>query len=133
MDKKTFQKNLSRRKTFLHRAVRDSCECRGKGCTDCQILHLEIDIGGKRFLEIEEGYTAKNQPEKKTVRQPKAKVDFYKDSKKEWRWRLIASNGRVLADCGEGYKRKIDCRDGFISTATSMFAVSILSNEGELE
>ena len=27
----------------------------------------------------------------------------YKDSAGEWRWQLISSNGRIVADSGEGY------------------------------
>lgn len=34
------------------------------------------------------------------------KLEVYKDKKKEWRWRVIASNGRIIADSAEGYKRK---------------------------
>lgn len=34
------------------------------------------------------------------------KITIYKDDNKEWRWRLRARNGRILADSGEGYKRK---------------------------
>jgi uncharacterized protein YegP (UPF0339 family) len=34
------------------------------------------------------------------------KFHLYRDKNREWRWRLKASNGRVLADSGEGYKRK---------------------------
>jgi uncharacterized protein len=30
-------------------------------------------------------------------------VEVYFDAASEWRWRLKASNGRVLADSGEGY------------------------------
>ncbi len=37
------------------------------------------------------------------------KFIIYRDSKKEWRWRLKASNGKIIADSGEGYKRKFDC------------------------
>lgn len=37
------------------------------------------------------------------------KLVIYKDKKKEYRWRLKATNGRVLADSGEGYKRKSTC------------------------
>lgn len=29
-----------------------------------------------------------------------------------WRWRLVASNGRVIADSSEGYADKDDCRHG---------------------
>jgi C1A family cysteine protease len=36
-------------------------------------------------------------------------VEYYKDQANEWRWRVIASNGRIVADCGEGYKTKFFC------------------------
>lgn len=37
-------------------------------------------------------------------------VRFYRGLKDfEWRWQLIASNGRIVADSGEGYKRRVDC------------------------
>jgi uncharacterized protein YegP (UPF0339 family) len=29
---------------------------------------------------------------------------LYQDAKAEWRWRLRASNGRIIADSGEGYQ-----------------------------
>jgi uncharacterized protein YegP (UPF0339 family) len=29
---------------------------------------------------------------------------YYKDAKGEWRWRLVAANGRIIADSGEGYQ-----------------------------
>lgn len=31
--------------------------------------------------------------------------ETYKDKKKEWRWRLKANNGKVIADSAESYKR----------------------------
>jgi len=34
---------------------------------------------------------------------------YYKDSKGEWRWRLKASNGRIIADSGEGYSTEREC------------------------
>jgi len=34
---------------------------------------------------------------------------YYKDSKDEWRWRLVASNGRIVADSGEGYRNEHEC------------------------
>jgi uncharacterized protein YegP (UPF0339 family) len=36
-------------------------------------------------------------------------LHIYKDRKGEWRWTLYASNGRKLADSGEGYKREMTC------------------------
>jgi uncharacterized protein YegP (UPF0339 family) len=40
------------------------------------------------------------------------KFHIYKDYKGEWRWRLKAANGRVLADSGESYRTKAACREG---------------------
>ena len=34
---------------------------------------------------------------------------YYQDANGEWRWRLKAANGRILADSGEGYKNLSDC------------------------
>ena len=38
------------------------------------------------------------------ARQPRFQV--YRDRKGEWRWRLLAANGRTIADSGEGYAQK---------------------------
>jgi len=37
---------------------------------------------------------------------------IYKDAAKEYRWRYQASNTKVIADSGEGYKNKADCQHG---------------------
>ncbi len=34
--------------------------------------------------------------------------EVYKDNKKEWRWRIIARNGDIIAASCEGYKNKVD-------------------------
>ena len=33
---------------------------------------------------------------------------IYQDAGGEWRWRLVAANGRIVADSGEGYTRPRD-------------------------
>jgi uncharacterized protein YegP (UPF0339 family) len=38
------------------------------------------------------------------------KFDVYQDASKEFRWRLKAGNGEVLATPGQGYKAKTDCQ-----------------------
>jgi uncharacterized protein YegP (UPF0339 family) len=30
----------------------------------------------------------------------------------KWRWRFISSNGRILADSGQGYRHRTDCLSG---------------------
>ena len=37
------------------------------------------------------------------------KFEYYPDRKKEWRWRLKAGNGQIVADSGEGYTTKSSC------------------------
>ena len=41
-----------------------------------------------------------------------AKFELYKDTKGEFRWRLIASNGQTIANSGEGYKSKDSAKAG---------------------
>jgi uncharacterized protein YegP (UPF0339 family) len=40
------------------------------------------------------------------------RFQVYKDAAREWRWRLLAHNGQVIAVSGEGYKRKAACLHG---------------------
>ena len=40
----------------------------------------------------------------------RAKLEIYRDARSEWRWRLRASNGRIVADSGEGYCRHASVR-----------------------
>lgn len=41
-----------------------------------------------------------------------AAFELYKDKDRQFRWRLRAGNGRIIADSGEGYVRRIDCEHG---------------------
>jgi uncharacterized protein YegP (UPF0339 family) len=34
------------------------------------------------------------------------KLELYKDVDKEWRWRVIARNGRTVAERTEGYRKR---------------------------
>jgi len=43
------------------------------------------------------------------------KFEIYKDAKGEFRWRLVASNGQMIANSGEGYKSKDSAKDGIAS------------------
>lgn len=44
---------------------------------------------------------------------PLLQVHFYRDASRGWRWRLIAHNGRIMADSAEAYTRKRDCEKAF--------------------
>jgi uncharacterized protein YegP (UPF0339 family) len=41
-----------------------------------------------------------------------ATFELYKDRQGQFRWRLKASNGKIIADSGEGYVQKSDCQHG---------------------
>jgi uncharacterized protein YegP (UPF0339 family) len=40
------------------------------------------------------------------------KFQIYQDRKGEYRWRLRARNGEVIADSNEGYSSKANCKHG---------------------
>lgn len=40
------------------------------------------------------------------------KFKVYPDRRRQWRWALVAGNGRILADSGQGYLEKRHCYEG---------------------
>lgn len=44
---------------------------------------------------------------------------MYIDRAREWRWQLVANNGRIIADSGEGYTTEANCIAGINLTASS--------------
>ena len=36
------------------------------------------------------------------------KIKFFKDDRGEWRWHIVARNGKLIAGPGEGFKRRGD-------------------------
>ena len=54
---------------------------------------------------------------------------IYKDAKNEYRWRYQASNTKIIADSGEGYKNKTDCQHGIdLVQASSTSEVWVTQN-----
>ena len=43
------------------------------------------------------------------------KFEIYQDGANEWRWRLVVSNGNIIADSGEGYSSKQGAERGIQS------------------
>jgi hypothetical protein len=41
------------------------------------------------------------------------RVDFYKDRKKQWRWKRTAPNGPIVGASTEAYKRRTDAIRNF--------------------
>jgi uncharacterized protein YegP (UPF0339 family) len=52
---------------------------------------------------------------------------LYKDARQEWRWRFV-TNGRTIADSGEGYKNRADAERGSQITKTSAHAPTMEYN-----
>jgi uncharacterized protein len=48
--------------------------------------------------------------------------EVYRDAGGYWRWRYVASNGRIIADSGESYVNKTDCLHGVALTKSSFNA-----------
>lgn len=49
-------------------------------------------------------------PQAQAQEESKLTFEMYQDGKEEYRWRLKAGNGQVIATGGQGYKAKADCK-----------------------
>jgi uncharacterized protein YegP (UPF0339 family) len=58
-----------------------------------------------------------------------AKFELYKDAKGEFRWRLVASNGQMIANGGEAYKSKASAKAGIESVKEIAPAAEIVEIE----
>lgn len=58
--------------------------------------------------------TAKSTKAPTQQPKPKMKIKFYRDHDRFYRWSIITRNGRVRADCGEGYTNLRDCVEGLM-------------------
>lgn len=47
----------------------------------------------------------------------RAKIEVYQDKSGDYRWRMIASNGRIMADSSEGYTRQTNCIKAMVKVA----------------
>lgn len=65
-----------------------------------------------------------------TRKYPTPKLKVYRDRKGDWRWRLIATNGRILADCGQGYTRRTDAVNGAYLTEGALQASTVIDRHG---
>jgi len=54
-----------------------------------------------------------------------AKFELYKDTRGEFRWRLIAPNGQTIATSGEGYKAKESAKAGIESVKKNAAAAAV--------
>ena len=44
-----------------------------------------------------------------------ATFELFVDSADQWRWRLVHTNGNIIADSGEGYASRQKCKQGLES------------------
>jgi hypothetical protein len=62
-----------------------------------------------------------------------ATFELYEDRADEWRWRLVAANGNVVADSGEGYASKQGARRGIRSVKRTAGDAPVVELEGDDE
>ena len=48
------------------------------------------------------------------------KIEIYEDTAGEWRWRLKAANGKIVATGGEGFVTKSNCRESVENIASTL-------------
>lgn len=55
--------------------------------------------------------------------------EVYEDAAGEWRWRLVAPNGNIIADSGEGYVSKQGAKRGIQSVKTNAPDARVVDEE----
>lgn len=71
----------------------------------------------------------KTKTKTRTKRKPVLPVlEFYKDSKNEWRWRVV-KGGEVISVSSEGYKRISSCAKGAFLTFEAIRAYASGTND----
>lgn len=49
------------------------------------------------------------------MKNSRATFEMFVDEEGQWRWHLLHDNGNIIADSGEGYSTKHNCRKGLES------------------
>ncbi|WP_266082016.1 HVO_2922 family protein [Haladaptatus caseinilyticus] len=59
----------------------------------------------------------------------KPRFELYQDTADEWRWRLVATNGNIIADSGEGYTSKQGAKRGIQSVKKSASNAQVIESD----
>lgn len=59
------------------------------------------------------------------------KFVLYRDKQREFRWRLVARNGRVMADSGEGYKTRRGRNKAIHAIRIGVKSIKFVALEGD--
>jgi len=60
-----------------------------------------------------------------------ARFELFLDRAEEWRWRLVASNGEIIADSAEGYASKQGAKRGIESVKRVAEDAAVVDTAGE--
>lgn len=53
------------------------------------------------------------------------RFEVYRDASLDWRWRLIAGNGEIVADSSEGYSRERDAKRAIRRLKTEIYRAPV--------
>jgi uncharacterized protein YegP (UPF0339 family) len=59
----------------------------------------------------------------------KDRWEFYRDARKKWRWRRVATNGRIIAASTEGYVKRSGCVTNAKKSGFEAFTVESTNKE----
>ena len=108
---KAQQANFEDRALGLKSDLTELREMAAKHGTDEALIHDDLT---KASTDLEYYECQLDNCAEALADDPAARRTFrvYQDAAGEWRWRLAAGNGRLIAASGEGYQQKQDCLHG---------------------
>jgi uncharacterized protein YegP (UPF0339 family) len=108
---KAQQATYEERARGLKSYLRELQETAAKYGTDAALIHADLNKASTdlEFYECQLGNCADALADDPATRRT---FRVYQDAAGEWRWRLAAGNGRLIAASGEGYQNRQDCLHG---------------------
>ena len=89
---------------------------------------VEREEGTAEF-EIEVAWPAEAGEIDTDASASKATFELYEDAGGQWRWRLVHTNGNIVADCGHGYSSKQKARQGLGSVTQNAPGAEVTTGE----
>lgn len=57
------------------------------------------------------------------------RFEVYEDAARQWRWKLVAPNNKVVCDSGESYQRRYDCKKAAQRVQDALAAGTYIAEE----
>lgn len=91
---------------------------------DAEVERLHAEIRELRAAAEQLRALLATYDKKETPMNKQPKFHIYRDQHHDWRWRLVAANGRKISDSAEGYTSKAGARRAVDTVIATVMAIA---------